>query len=73
MGLSADGFFTSRTHRESDNKTEDSITFADIPRPTTGGGEPPPEDSPEPATLVLLGLGVPALGAVRLYRRKKAA
>jgi len=75
MNLSADGMFTSRTHRESDNKTEDSITFSDIPRPTddTGGGNPPPpDDTPEPATLVLMGLGLPIVGAARFFRKKAA-
>jgi len=74
MGNTADGVFTSRTHRDSDNKTEDSITFADVPRPGTGGGggNPPPTDSPEPATLALFGIGIPALGLARLLRRKAA-
>lgn len=75
MNLSADGFFTSRTHRNSDNKTEDSITFSDIPRPngTSGGGDPPPPDeTPEPTTLVLMGLGLPVLGASRFLRKKVA-
>ena len=67
--------FTSRTHRNSDNKTEDSITFSDIPRPTgtTGGGDPPPPDeTPEPCTLLLMGLGLPVIGASRFLRKKVA-
>jgi len=71
MGLVSDGSFTSRTHRNSDNKTEDSITFADVPRPSSGGGNPPPptSDTPEPGTILLLGMGVPAIGLARLFRR----
>jgi len=65
--LSADGMFTSRVHRSSDNKTEDTITFTDVPRPTAGT---PPSNTPEPATVALLGIGLPFVGAVRLVRRK---
>lgn len=77
MGLVADGSFTSRTHRSSDNKTEDSATFADIPRPTDDGGNPPPpppptSDVPEPATMIIVGMGLPMLGLARVIRRKKA-
>jgi len=76
MNETGDGQFTSRVHRESDNKTEDTITFADIPRPTTGGGNPPPppppSETPEPATLALMGIGLPIVGLTRFFRRKKA-
>lgn len=65
--VSAEGSFTSRVHRNSDNKTEDSITFSDVPRPT---GTTPPPGVPEPATLALLGIGLPLVGAARIIRRK---
>jgi len=71
FGNTADGVWTSRVHRASDNKTEDTITFADVPRPSEGGGGPPPTtESPEPTTLVILGMGLPALGLARVIRRK---
>lgn len=75
MGLVSDGFFTSRVHRNSDDKTEDTVTFGDVPRPTDDGGEPPPpptSDVPEPATLALVGMGLPIIGLARVIRRKKA-
>ncbi len=75
MGLVADGFWTSRVHRNSDNKTEDTITFTDVPLPSGNGGDPPPPptgDVPEPATLALVGMGLPVIGLTRWLRRKKA-
>lgn len=77
MGEVADGVLTSRVHRNSDNKTEDTITFADVPRPTTtgggGGGPPDPTETPEPTTLALVGIGLPVIGLARSLRRRKAA
>ncbi len=69
MNESVDGFFTSRVHRNSDNLTEDTVTFTNLPRPTEGGGGPPTE-TPEPGTLIILGMGVPFLGLARKLRRK---
>ena len=60
-----DSFFTARTHRTSDGKLDTNITTTDVPVP---GGD---VQVPEPATLLLGGLGLPLLGLA--FRRKKAA
>lgn len=41
--------------------------------PIEGGGDPPPEptETPEPASLLLAGLGLSTFGAVKLRRRKQ--
>lgn len=59
----AESFFTARTHRSSDGKEDQNVTYTDVPVP--GGG---PVGVPEPATLLLAGLGLPLLG---LLRRRK--
>jgi len=60
-----DSFFTAQTHRSSDGKVDRNITTTDVPVP--GGGV----QVPEPATLLLAGLGLPLLGLT--FRRKKPA
>jgi PEP-CTERM motif len=60
-----DAFFTARTHRSSDGKVDTNITYTDVPVP---GGD---VQVPEPATLLLAGLGLPLFGLA--FRRKKAA
>ena len=67
------------SHRNDDNRPYQDITSVAVPSPVgeppppPGGGEPPPggpPGAPEPATLVMLGCGLPALGLLRLRRRK---
>ena len=64
-GNSADGFFTARTHRDVDGRVDSNITDTPIPVPTA------PPAVPEPATLLLLGIGLPLAGGARLLRRKR--
>jgi hypothetical protein len=60
-----DSFFTARTHRSSDGLPDSNLTETVVPVPTA-----PPPPVPEPATLALAGLGLPLVGAVRLWRKK---
>jgi hypothetical protein len=64
-GDTRESAFTSRTHRLLDGVAEGTITTTQVP---VDNGTPPPE-VPEPATLTLVGLGLPILG---LLRRRKA-
>src|SRR5262249_4760824 len=63
-----DSQITSIVHRDFDGKIEASITKAVVPVPT-----PPPNNTPDAAALVMLGVGLPLLGAAGLLRRRKAA
>ncbi len=70
--------FASQTHLDPDpthpsGRKVSNVTTVDVPDPgngDTGGG---PHDAPEPASLVLLGLGAPLAGLSALLRRFKAA
>lgn len=65
------GDFTSSSHLQVDGRVENNITGTDVP--TSPDEPPPPNDTPEPATLALFGLGLPVVGAYRLWRRRTMA
>ncbi len=54
-----ESFFTARTHRVADGKVDTNITSTDVPVP--GGGS----NVPEPATLLLAGVGLAAASVGR--------
>ncbi|HEV3144090.1 MAG TPA: PEP-CTERM sorting domain-containing protein [Gemmataceae bacterium] len=58
--------FTSISHRQVDGRSEANITSTDVPVPGAV-----PQTTPEPATLGMLGIGLPVLGLLRLLRRRK--
>ncbi|QEL17995.1 PEP-CTERM sorting domain-containing protein [Limnoglobus roseus] len=67
---STDSFFTATTHRTTDGKVDNNITDTTVPVPVATPGEP--NLVPEPATLLMAGLGLPLIGLARLTRRKVA-
>jgi hypothetical protein len=65
-GDSTDGFFTATTHLSGGTRTDANITETVVPVPSISG----PPGVPEPATLVLAGLGLPCLAlSRRVFRR----
>ena len=63
-----DTSFTAQTNRTSDGLLDANITTTDAP---TGQIIINPPGVPEPATLLLAGLGLPVVGLVRRLRKKK--
>ncbi|MCE9530495.1 MAG: PEP-CTERM sorting domain-containing protein [Planctomycetes bacterium] len=60
-GSTVDGLFTAQTHRQVDGKTDANITETEVPVPT---------GVPEPASLALIGIGVPIATLFRYLRRR---
>lgn len=68
LSSSITGDFTSSAHRQIDGRVENNITTTDVPAPEMN----PPSETPEPATLALVGLGLPLVGLARWVRRRRA-
>jgi hypothetical protein len=79
QSFTADYTFVATGRRDDNGRPFQSITSVAVPlredeEPPPGSGEPPPgedppPESPEPATFVMFGLGLPALGLLRLRRK----
>ncbi|VTR92005.1 unnamed protein product [Gemmata massiliana] len=65
-GETAESFFTATNPQAENGVTDNNITNTLVPKGDGG----PVVGSPEPATLVLAGLGLPLLGLRRVLRRK---
>jgi hypothetical protein len=71
FGMTQDSFFTATNPRAADGQIDSNITSTLSPRSPTP--EEPPIATPEPATLLLAGLGLPLVGLGRALRRKPQA
>ncbi|HJZ56011.1 MAG TPA: PEP-CTERM sorting domain-containing protein [Gemmataceae bacterium] len=69
VGESGVSEFTAQNPQASTGNIDRNIVETIAPTPP--GPPPPPSGVPEPTTLALAGLGLPLIGAARLFRRKK--
>jgi hypothetical protein len=67
FGESVNSHFTASTHRTSDGRIDNNITSTTVPVPSAT------PSVPEPATLALVGLGLPLVGFLRRKARRAAA
>jgi len=68
FGEKAEVSFTAETHRTSDGLKDSNITTTEAPT-----GMVIENPIPEPATMLLAGLGLPLLGLAKLRKKKKVA
>jgi len=66
-GTETTGAFAALNQRAIDGTSDANLTSTQVPQ---GSSSPPATGTPEPATLVLAGLGMPLIGLGRYLRRK---